>query len=196
MENYTPPFDLTSDMFELSNRIMENLGKLSNINELEKLPRLRKVSRLKSIHSSLAIEQNTLSLEQVTDILDGKRVLGPKDDILAVKNAFSAYKELENINPYKLTDLLKVHAIMMSGLVEEAGKLRTTAVGVFDESGNIIHAAPPANMVYSLICDLLQWAETSATPMLIKSCVFHYEFEFIHPFRDGNGRIGRLWKPR
>lgn len=194
MENYIPPFDLTSEIFEISSEIMENLGKLSDINDLEKLPRLRKISRLKSIHSSLAIEQNTLSLDQVTDIIDGKRVLGPQDEILAVKNAFASYKELETINPYELDDLLRIHSIMMNNLVDEAGKLRTGAVGVFDAEGNVVHTAPPARMVYSLMHDLFQWLKNSSTPMLIKSCVFHYEFEFIHPFRDGNGRTGRLWQ--
>ena len=194
MENYTPPFDLTSEIFEISSEIMENLGKLFDINDLEKLPRLRKISRLKSIHSSLAIEQNTLSLDQVTDIIDGKRVLGPQDEILAVQNAFTAYKELENINPYDLNDLLRIHGIMMNNLVEESGKLRTGAVGVFDAEGNVVHTAPPARMVYSLMQDLFYWIKHSSTPMLIKSCVFHYEFEFIHPFRDGNGRTGRLWQ--
>lgn len=194
MDNYIPPFDITATIFELSSEIMENLGKLSNINDLEKLPRLRKISRLKSIHSSLAIEQNTLSLDQVTDIIDGKKVLGPQDEILAVKNAFAAYKEIQNVNPYSLNDLLKIHGIMMQNLVEESGKLRTGAVGVFNSEGRVVHTAPPAKMVYSLIQDLLAWVKTSATPMLIKSCVFHYEFEFIHPFRDGNGRTGRLWQ--
>lgn len=194
MENYIPPFDLTSEIFEISSEIMENLGKLSDVNDLEKLPRLRKISRLKSIHSSLAIEQNTLSLDQVSDIIDGKRVLGPQDEILAVKNAFAAYKEIGNVTPYDLNDLLRVHSIMMENLVEDAGKLRTGAVGVFDGEGNVVHTAPPARMVYSLIQDLFHWAKTSSTPMLIKSCVFHYEFEFIHPFRDGNGRTGRLWQ--
>lgn len=194
MDNYIPPFDLTSEMFELSNEIMENLGRLSDINDLEKLPRLRKISRLKSIHSSLAIEQNTLSLDQVTDIIDGKRVLGAQDEILAVKNAFSAYKEIRNVDPYELKDLLRIHGLMMDNLVEEAGKLRTGAVGVFDGEGNVVHTAPPAKMVFSLLQDLFAWAKNSSTPMLIKSCVFHYEFEFIHPFRDGNGRTGRLWQ--
>ena len=133
MDNYIPPFDITAEMFELSNEIMENLGKLSNINDLEKLPRLRKISRLKSIHSSLAIEQNTLSLDQVTDIINGKKVLGPQDEILAVQNAFSAYKEIKIANPYELNDLLRIHSIMMNNLVEEAGKLRTGSVGVFDK---------------------------------------------------------------
>lgn len=194
MENYIPPFDMTNKMFELTAEIMENLGKLSNINELEKLPRLRKVSRVKSIHSSLAIENNTLSYEQVTDIINGKRVLGPQEDIIAVKNAFSAYKELDNIAPYKIKDLLKIHGIMMNGLVERAGYIRSSDVGVIDSNGNIIHAAPPAQMARELIEQLFDWVKNADVQMLIKSSIFHYEFEFIHPFNDGNGRMGRLWQ--
>ena len=194
MDNYIPPFDMTNKMFELSAEIMENLGKLSNINELEKLPRLRKVSRVKSIHSSLAIENNTLSYEQVTDIINGKRVLGPQEDIVAVKNAFSAYKELDVIDPYKVKDLLKIHGIMMNGLVERAGYIRSGDVGVIDSKGNVIHAAPPAKMAQELIEQLFDWVKSADVQMLIKSSVFHYEFEFIHPFNDGNGRMGRLWQ--
>lgn len=194
MENYIPPFDMTNKMFELSAEIMENLGKLSNINELEKLPRLRKVSRVKSIHSSLAIENNTLSYEQVTDIINGKRVLGPQEDIVAVKNAFSAYKELDVIDPYKVKDLLKIHGIMMNGLVERAGYIRSGDVGVIDSKGNVIHTAPPAKMASEFIEQLFDWVKDADVQMLIKSSVFHYEFEFIHPFNDGNGRMGRLWQ--
>lgn len=194
MENYKPPFDITNKMFELTAEIMENLGRLSNINELEKLPRLRKVSRVKSIHSSLAIENNTLSYEQVTDIIDGKKVLGPQEDILAVKNAFSAYKELDAINPYEIKDLLKIHGIMMNGLVERAGCIRSGNVGVFDSLGNVIHTAPSASMVSELTGQLFDWVKCADIQMLIKSSVFHYEFEFIHPFNDGNGRMGRLWQ--
>lgn len=194
MYDYIPPFEITNDMFKISTEIMENLGKLSNINELEKLPRLRKVSRIKSVHSSLAIENNTLSIEQVTDILDGKRVLGPREDIVAVKNAFEAYKELDSANPYALKDLLKIHKIMMKDLVEEAGCLRSGNVGVFDENGNIIHTAPPVQVVDELLNQLFDWVKNTDIQMLIKSSVFHYEFEYIHPFRDGNGRIGRLWQ--
>lgn len=194
MENYIPPFDLTNKMFELTAEIMENLGKLSNINELEKLPRLRKVSRVKSIHSSLAIENNTLSYEQVTDIINGKRVLGAQEDIIAVKNAFSAYKELDNIDPYKMKNLLKIHGIMMNGLVERAGSIRSGDVGVIDSNGNVIHAAPPALMARELIEQLFDWVKNADVQMLIKSSIFHYEFEFIHPFNDGNGRMGRLWQ--
>ena len=132
MDSYIPPFEMTNEMFTLAAQIMEQLGKLSNVNELERLPRLRKVSRIKSIHSLLAIENNTLSIKQVTDVIEGKRVLGPSDDILAVKNAFAAYNELDGIDAFSLTDLQKVHAIMMDGLVAESGMLRTADVGVFD----------------------------------------------------------------
>lgn len=194
MDNYIPPFDITNKMFELAAQIMEQLGKLSNVNELERLPRLRKVSRIKSIHSSLAIENNTLSIKQVTDVIEGKRVLGPADDILAVKNAFAAYKELENIDAFSLNDLQKVHGIMMNGLVSESGMLRTGDVGVFDSKGNVIHVAPPAPLAIKQIIQLFNWVKNSDVQMLIRSSVFHYEFEFIHPFRDGNGRMGRYWQ--
>lgn len=194
MEKYVPPFDITNKMFGLSSLIMEQVGRLSNVSELEKLPRLRRVSRIKSIHSSLAIENNTLSIQQVTDVIDGKKVSGPADDILAVKNAFAAYKELENIDPYSLSDLQKIHGIMMNGLVSESGKFRTGDVGVFDSDGNVIHVAPPADLVRGQVEGLFGWLKNSDTQMLIKSSVFHYEFEFIHPFRDGNGRMGRLWQ--
>jgi len=194
MYDYKPPFTITSEMFDLATKIMENIGKLSYVNDLEKLPRLRKISRLKSIHSSLAIENNTLSFDQVTDIINGKRVLGPEDEILAVKNAFLAYKLLDEVNPYSIEDLLKTHKIMMNDLVFEAGKFRSSSVGVFDADGNVVHAAPPAQLVPELINSLFNWLKNSNEQMLIKSCIFHYEFEFIHPFRDGNGRCGRLWQ--
>ena len=193
-EKYIPPYEITDEMLELVSEIMENLGKLSGVNELEKLPRLRRVNRIKSIHSSLAIENNTLSIEQVTDIIDGKRVLGPKEDIVAVQNANLAYKELKNINPYSIDDLLKIHRIMMNGLVSETGKIRTGQVGVYNEHGKVVHLAPPAEFVPEQLKKLFDWIKTSSANMLIKSSVFHYEFEFIHPFRDGNGRMGRLWQ--
>ena len=194
MEKYIPPYDITEEMLELTSEIMENLGKLSNVNDLERLPRLRRVNRIKSIQSSLAIENNTLSLEQVTDVIDGKRVLGPQDDILAVKNAFEVYKILPELAPFSLNDLKKAHGIMMNGLIDGAGVLRTKSVGVISESGKVIHVAPPNNMVSVLMSQLFDWLRTSKTHMLIRSSVFHYEFEFIHPFADGNGRIGRFWQ--
>ena len=193
-EKHIPPYEITDEMLELVSEIMENLGKLFGVNELEKLPKLRRVNRIKSIHSSLAIENNTLSIEQVTDVIDGKRVLGPKEDIVAVQNANLAYKELENINPYSIDDLLRIHEIMMNGLVNEAGKIRTGQVGVYNEHGKVVHLAPPAEFVPEQLRQLFDWLKTSPANMLIKSSVFHYEFEFIHPFRDGNGRMRRLWQ--
>lgn len=194
MDRYVPPYDITEEMLEITSEITEELGKLSNVNDLERLPRLRRVNRIKSIQSSLAIENNTLSLEQVTDVIDGKRVLGPESDIVAVKNAFEVYKKLSEFDPYSLNDLKKAHGIMMGGLLLGAGELRTDSVGVFNEQGKVIHVAPPQEMVPELMKQLFDWLSNSKANMLIRSSVFHYEFEFIHPFGDGNGRTGRLWQ--
>lgn len=194
MDKYIPPYDITEEMLELASEITENLGRLSNISDLEKLPRLRRVNRIKSIQSSLAIENNTLSLEQVTDVIDGKHVLGPKSDIVAVKNAFDVYKKLPEFDPFSLDDLKKAHGIMMNGLLLDAGELRSSSVGVFNEQGKVIHVAPPQEMVPDLMIQLFDWLKNSKVHMLIRSSVFHYEFEFIHPFGDGNGRTGRLWQ--
>lgn len=191
---YQPPFEITNKMLELSASIMEKLGSLNSVNQLEKVPRLRKVSRIKSIHSSLAIENNTLTLEQVTDVLDGKRVVGDQSDILAVKNASQAYELLDEIDPFSVNSLLETHAVMMDGLVSVAGRFRSGGVGVFDGSGKLIHTAPPANMLNELVYQLFDWCKNADVQMLIRSSVFHYEFEFIHPFMDGNGRMGRLWQ--
>lgn len=193
-DKYIPPYEITDEMLELVSEIMENLGKLSGVNELEKLPRLRRVSRIKSIHSSLAIENNTLSIEQVTDVINGKRVLAPQKDIEEVHNAFNAYEKLSEINPYSIDDLLKIHGIMMNGLVKEAGRLRSGQVGVYNQDGKVVHLAPPADFVPQQLGQLFNWVKDSNSNMLIKSSVFHYEFEFIHPFNDGNGRTGRLWQ--
>lgn len=194
MDKYLPPYDITEEMLELTSEIMELLGELKNVNTLEKLPRLRRVNRIKSIHSSLAIENNTLSLKQVTDVIEGKRVLGPEDDIIAVKNAFEVYNNLDEINPFSVDDLIQTHGIVMNGLVEEAGQIRTSSVGVINQNGEVIHVAPTAKMVNGFITQLFDWVNSSKAQMLIKSSVFHYEFEFIHPFQDGNGRMGRLWQ--
>ena len=193
-DKFIPPYEITDEMLELVSEIMENLGKLSGVNELEKLPRLRRVSRIKSIHSSLAIENNTLSIEQVTDVINGKRVLAPQKDIEEVHNAFNAYEKLSEINPYSIDDLLKIHGIMMNGLVKEAGRLRSGQVGVYNQDGKVVHLAPPADFVPQQLGQLFDWVKNSNANMLIKSSVFHYEFEFIHPFNDGNGRTGRLWQ--
>ncbi len=195
MENkYVPPYEITDEMLRLISDIMENLGRLSGVNEIEKLPRLRRVNRIKSIHSSLAIENNTLSFEQVTAVINGKPVLAPQKDVLEVQNAFRAYEKLGEINPYSVDDLLKIHGIMTNGLVKESGQLRSGQVGVYNQDGKVVHLAPPAEFVPGQIAQLFDWVQTSKTNMLIKSSVFHYEFEFIHPFNDGNGRTGRFWQ--
>lgn len=195
MENkYVPPYEITDEMLRLISDIMENLGRLSGVNELEKLPRLRRVNRIKSIHSSLAIENNTLSFEQVTAVINGKPVLAPQKDVLEVQNAFRAYEKLSEINPYSIDDLLKIHGVMTDRLVKESGQLRSGQVGVYNQDGKVVHLAPPAEFVPGQIAQLFDWVQTSKTNMLIKSSVFHYEFEFIHPFNDGNGRTGRFWQ--
>ncbi len=194
MDKYIPPYEITEDMLGIAAEIMELLGRFSGVGTIEKLPRLRRVNRIKSIHSSLAIENNTLTLKQVTDVIDGKRVLGPQDDVIAVKNAFEVYKGLGEIDPFSIDDLKKAHGVMMKGLVEEAGEIRTSPVGVVNQNGEVVHVAPPVGMVGGLLTGLFDWLKESNVQMLIKSSVFHYEFEFIHPFRDGNGRMGRLWQ--
>ena len=194
MDKYVPSYDITEEMLELTSEITEELGKLSNVNDLERLPLLRRVNRIKSIQSSLAIEDNTLSLKQVTDIINGKCVLGPQGDIFAVRNAFAAYKILPELDPFSLDDLKKAHGVMMQGLVEGAGELRTSSVGVINEQGKVIRVAPPHNTVKGLMERLFDWIKTSKTQMLIRSSIFHYEVEFIQPFADGNGRTGRLWQ--
>ena len=191
---YIPPFSLTEEMLDIISEISETLGNIKNIEELNKLPRLRRIGRLKSIQSSLAIENNSLSITQVSDVIDGKRVLGPPNEIQEVKNAFAAYSELERINPYNVNDLLRIHKMMTTGLIEESGKFRTVNEGIYNIEGIVVHFAPPPSRVPELMDDLFNWLNNSKAHALIKSSVFHYEFEFIHPFRDGNGRIGRLWQ--
>ena len=191
--SYEPPFKITSQIIDLISQISESVGE---INSLENSPRqveLRKENRIKTIHSSLAIENNSLSIEQITAIIEGKRVLGNPNEIQEVKNALQAYELLLTLNPYEEKDLLKAHKLMMSDLVERNGKYRNDGVGVFDGK-QVIHMAPPADRVPFLMSDLFEWLKNSDVHPLIKSCVFHYEFEFIHPFQDGNGRMGRLWQ--
>ena len=188
-----PPFKITSQIIDLISQISEAVGE---INSLENSPRhleLRKENRIKTIHSSLAIENNSLSLEQITAIIEGKRVLGSPNEIQEVKNALQAYELLLTLNPYEEKDLLKAHKLMMADLVERNGKYRKDGVGIFD-GNQVVHLAPPADRVPFLMSDLFEWLKNSDVHPLIKSCVFHYEFEFIHPFQDGNGRMGRLWQ--
>lgn len=193
MRNKKPPFEITeaalSDVMEIS----ELVGKISSTQNLSTSPILRRQNRIRTIYSSLAIEQNTLSLEQVTAVLSGKRVLAPPKDIAEVKNAYEIYDHLAELNPYSIDDLLLAHRTMMQGLVHEAGEFRSRPVGVVDNQGNVLHFGTLPQYVPYLMEELVQWTESSPFPLLIKSCMFHYEFEVIHPFADGNGRIGRLW---
>ena len=193
MRNKKPPFEITeaalSDVMEIS----ELVGKISSTQNLSTSPILRHQNRIRTIYSSLAIEQNTLSLEQVTAVLSGKRVLAPPKDIAEVKNAYEIYDHLAELNPYSVDDLLLAHRTMMQGLVREAGEFRSQPVGVVDSKGNVLHFGTLPQYVPTLMEELVQWTESSPFPLLIKSCVFHYEFEVIHPFADGNGRMGRLW---
>lgn len=191
-EYYQPPVTMTEEVTNLVIEIGELVGHIALTEQLSSNPKLRRENRIKTIHSSLAIEQNTLTLEQVSAVIDGKRVLAPPQDIREVQNAFEAYEQLSVLNPYRLEDLLKAHKFMMNGLVNEAGCFRSKGVGVY-AGERLIHAGTPPQYVPDLMKQLFMWLENSNLHPLIKSCVFHYEFEFIHPFTDGNGRTGRLW---
>ena len=196
MNSYVPPFTITSTMVDYISSIMEKIGKIDNYNNLNKMPSLRRDNRIKSIHSSLAIEANSLSLNQVKDVIMGKRVIGPKDEIQEVINAYNAYNLIKDLNPYSINDLKKVHGIMTEELVKESGEFRKGNEGVFDGSGKCIHVCPPPDQVPILIQQLFDWMKKNKDEIhpLILSSVFHYEFVFIHPFADGNGRTARLWQ--
>ena len=193
MRNQKPPFEITNQMIDYVAEIAELVGKLSAVSSLSANPTLRRSNRIRTIHGSLAIEQNTLSLEQVTAVLNGKHVLAPPKDIAEVKNAYEIYERLDELDPYSVDDLLTAHSIMTRGLVEESGVFRTRPVGVVDSEGHVLHFGTLPQYVPNLVMELLDWAKTSEVHMLIRSCVFHYELELIHPFADGNGRVGRLW---
>lgn len=191
--NY-PPYNITDKMLDYVSRIMKKVGKIDYIN-LNKQSELRKQNRINSIHSSLAIENNPLSLNQVKDVINGKMVIGDKKDIQEVKNAYNAYNELENINPYSIEDIKKIHGIMTFLIQDDSGKFRNHGEGVYDGE-NLIFMCPPSKLVPSLIEQLFNWLNESKETVnpLILSSVFHYEFVFIHPFSDGNGRVARLWQ--
>lgn len=188
-----PPFEITNTIIDLVVEIAELTGKLTSVHPLSANPTLRRTNRIRTIHGSLAIEQNTLSLEQVTAVLNGKHVLAPPKDIAEVKNAYDIYERLDELDPYSVDDLLTAHGIMTRGLVEESGYFRSRPVAVVDQQGNILHFGTLPDYVPGLTKDLLEWTKNSEVHMLIRSCVFHYELELIHPFADGNGRVGRLW---
>jgi len=187
--SYTPPYKITPKIIDLVSKISEAIGGFFAQEQLS----FHRINRVKTIQGSLAIEGNTLTTEQITAILEGKPVIAPINEVQEIRNAIKAYELLDDLNPNSVEDLLKVHLTMEAGLIEEAGRFRQQGVGV--ASGEeIIHYAPPAERVPQLMKDLFDWLNRTDEHPLIKSCVFHYEFEFIHPFSDGNGRTGRLWQ--
>lgn len=193
MKNKKSPFEITNAIIGYVAEIAELVGNLTSTNQLSANPTLRRTNRIRTIHGSLAIEQNTLTLEQVTAVLNGKQVLAPPKDIAEVKNAYEIYERLEELDPYSVDDLLTAHSIMTRGLVDESGVFRSKPVGVVDQEGHVLHFGTLPQYVPDLVMELLDWVKSSDVHMLIRSCVFHYEFELIHPFADGNGRVGRLW---
>lgn len=194
MGDYRPPFTITNEILSYVSAISEKIGRINATNNLEAKPHLRKNNRIKSIHSSLKIEANSLSLGQVRDVINGKMVLGEQKEIQEVKNAYTAYEKFQEIRPYSINDLKKFHGIMTKYVVEESGDFRRGEEGVFNGE-QCIFMAPPARLVSQLMDELFDWmkaAQQSVHPLILSS-VFHYEFVFIHPFADGNGRMARLW---
>ena len=192
MSKYQPPFHMTDKITNLTAAICELLGQIKILSRGNLAPHLRKENRIRTIHSSLSIEHNSLTLEQVTAIIDGRRILGNPVEIQEVKSAYTAYEMMLTLDPYSVDDLLKAHEAMMNELISENGRFRSGGVGVFNGKV-LVHMAPPANMVPGQIQDLFTWYKTAEIHPLIRSSIFHYEFEFIHPFADGNGRMGRMW---
>ena len=194
MSKYTPPFDISAAMLSLTASVSEKLGELNMYRNLGAKPHLRRSNRIRSIHSSLTIEANSLSLKEVRDVIAGHEVIGPRNEILEVKNAYAAYGELPGIDPYSIKELKRIHGIMTAGLAEESGVFRRGEEGVFDGE-RVIFVAPPPQNVPTLMKDLFAWMkrEKDLNPLILSS-VFHYEFVFIHPFSDGNGRMARLWQ--
>lgn len=194
MKDYEPPFTITNEILSYVSSISEKIGRITAITPLESKPHLRKNNRIRSIHSSLKIEANSLSLGQVRDVINGKTVIGEQKEIQEVKNAYAAYEQLSKIDPYSIKDLKQFHSIMTKYLLEESGDFRRGEEGVFSGS-QCIFMAPPARLVPQLMEDLFNWmkkAQNHVHPLILSS-IFHYEFVFIHPFSDGNGRMARLW---
>jgi len=191
--SYQPPLTITTDILNRVAEISQAVGRLSAEFEQEQLLRLRKVNRMRTVQGSLAIEGNTLSQAQITAMLNGKRVIAPPKEVLEAQNAIAAYEAISTWQPADNKDLLAAHRLLMKGLIDEAGRYRSEGVGVMS-GDQVVHMAPQAERVPTLMQELLAWLSETDLPPLIASCVFHYEFEFIHPFSDGNGRMGRLWQ--
>ena len=192
MGEYKPPFHMTDKIMNLVADVSEQIGRIKVLSHGNLNPHLKKEDRIRTIHSSLAIEHNSLSLEQVTAVINGKHILGNPNEIREVKNAYDTYEMMLVLNPYSVKNLLKAHKMMMKDLIPENGKFRSGGVDVFD-GDVVVHMAPPASLVPGEIQDLFAWYKKSEIHPLIRSAIFHYEFEFIHPFADGNGRMGRMW---
>ena len=195
MEKYKPPFIITDKILMYVSSISEKIGRITAVGNLDTRPYLRRNNRIKSIHSSLKLEANSLSLGQVRDVINGKTVLGEQKEIIEVKNAFTAYEYLSKINPYNIEDLKKIHGVMTNNILRESGEFRSGEEGVFN-GDECIFMAPPAKFVPQLVSELFDWMKKNHNQVhpLIMSCIFHYEFVFIHPFSDGNGRMARLWQ--
>lgn len=192
MSDYKPPFHMTDKITFLVTEIGEQVGRISVLQDGVISPHLRRENRIRTIHSSLAIEHNSLTLEQVTAIVQGRRILGNPNEVREVRNAYAAYEMMLKLNPSSVKDLLKAHKLMMNGLIPDNGRFRSGGVGVFNGKV-LVHMAPPAEFVPEHMQNLFAWYRQTGLHPLIKSAVFHYEFEFIHPFSDGNGRLGRMW---
>lgn len=188
-----PPFKITTDILKLLSEVSQKIGEVNASFLVKQSPELRKINRIRTIQASLAVEGNTLSIDQITAIIEDKRVLGPAKDIKEVSNAIEVYNQLKKFNPFAEKSFLSAHKALMHGLIKNAGQYRNSGVGIVKGS-QIAHIAPPASNVLYLMKDLFDYIKTSKEPILIRSCVFHYEMEFIHPFSDGNGRMGRLWQ--
>jgi len=188
-----PPYEITNQILKSLTSISEKIGEVNAAHLHKPSPELRKRNRVKTIKASLEIEGNSLSEAQITAIIENKRVVGPEKDINEVMNAIEVYDKLPEFNPEKLKSFLKAHKLLMKGLIESPGKLRTKPVGIF-KGNQVAHVAPPAQNLEYLMSNLFNYITESDDPILIKSCVVHYEIEFIHPFMDGNGRMGRLWQ--
>lgn len=193
LSSMKPPYTITDKILALVASISEKIGEINASHLYKPATELRKKNRIKTIQSSLEIEGNTLTEEQITALLENKRIIAPQKDILEVQNAIKVYEQLNQFNPYQLKDLIKAHSVLMNGLIDNPGKLRTTNVGIIKGS-KVEHLAPSGTMINGLMKDLFDYLKKDNDLILIKSCVFHYEFEFIHPFIDGNGRMGRLWQ--